>query len=143
MTVALLDVNVLLALSWDSHPHFETARTWFQHSKPRWATCPLTELGFLRLSSNQKIIPRAGTARMARQGLDVLHKQPRHEFWPDDFSPGDEPLFERLQGHNQITDAYLLTLSKRRKGVLATFDAGVQTLAREVGDEKHVLLIPV
>ena len=29
-----------------------------------------------------------------------------------------------LQGHRQITDAYLLALAHRRKGVLVTFDRG-------------------
>jgi len=38
----------------------------------------------------------------------------------------------RLQGHKQLTDGYLLALAHRRKGVLATFDRGLRTLA---GDE--------
>ena len=35
----------------------------------------------------------------------------------------------RLQGYKQLTDAYLLALAHRRKGVLATFDRGLRTLA--------------
>jgi predicted nucleic acid-binding protein len=42
---------------------------------------------------------------------------------------GIEP---RLQGYRQLTDAYLLALAHRRKGVLATFDRGLRSLA---GDE--------
>ena len=38
----------------------------------------------------------------------------------------------RLQGHKQLTDAYLLAVAHRRKGVLATFDRDLRTLA---GDE--------
>jgi predicted nucleic acid-binding protein len=38
----------------------------------------------------------------------------------------------RLQGDGQLTDAYLLALAHRRKGVLAAFDRGLRTLA---GDE--------
>jgi predicted nucleic acid-binding protein len=37
-----------------------------------------------------------------------------------------------LQGYRQLTDAYLLALAHRQKGVLATFDRGLRTLA---GDE--------
>jgi predicted nucleic acid-binding protein len=36
---------------------------------------------------------------------------------------------DRLQAYKQLTDAYLLALANRRKGVLATFDRGVRTLA--------------
>jgi predicted nucleic acid-binding protein len=36
-----------------------------------------------------------------------------------------------LQGYRQLTDAYLLALAHRRKGVVATFDRGVRTLAGE------------
>ena len=42
---------------------------------------------------------------------------------------GIEP---RVQGDRQLTDAYLLALAHRRKGVLATFDRGLRSLA---GDE--------
>jgi predicted nucleic acid-binding protein len=38
----------------------------------------------------------------------------------------------RLQGYKQLTDADLLAVAHRRKGVLATFDRGLRTLA---GDE--------
>jgi predicted nucleic acid-binding protein len=34
-----------------------------------------------------------------------------------------------LQGYKQLTDAYLLALAHRRKGVLASFDRGLRTLA--------------
>ncbi len=34
-----------------------------------------------------------------------------------------------LQGHRQVTDAYLVALAGHRKGVLATFDRGLAPLA--------------
>jgi len=34
-----------------------------------------------------------------------------------------------LQGYRQLTDAYLLPLAHRRKGVLATFDRELRSLA--------------
>ncbi len=35
-----------------------------------------------------------------------------------------------LRGHNQVTDAYLLALAMSRNSRLATFDAGVPSLAK-------------
>jgi uncharacterized protein len=55
--VALLDVNALVALAWDSHVHHATMRTWFAaNSASGWATCPITESGFVRVSSNPKVL---------------------------------------------------------------------------------------
>lgn len=142
MNRALLDVNVLLALCWDSHPHFAATRQWFTDQHPRWASCPLTELGFIRLSSNNKVIANAGTPQQALQGLTRLRQHPRHEFWADDFSPADESLFGKLQGHNQTTDAYLLCLAVKNRGVLVSFDAGTKNLAgTALGDERRVVLL--
>jgi len=46
MTVYLLDVNVLLALSDPMHLHHEAAHVWFvEKGKAAWATCPITENG--------------------------------------------------------------------------------------------------
>ena len=140
----LLDVNVLVALTWAGHVHHSAAHAWM-HAEPRrrWASCPFTECGLIRILSNAKKTPGGGHLPDAFVSLQKARDFPGHSFWPDDYSPADEPLFGQLQGHNQITDAYLLCLAKRRKGVLATFDAGIQTLARDLlGDEKRVLLIP-
>lgn len=48
MTEWLLDVNVLLALAWPNHLHHGLAQSWFRKSlTDGWATCSLTELGFI------------------------------------------------------------------------------------------------
>lgn len=50
---ALLDVNLLVALAWPNHVHHQAALGWFQRNQAAgWATCPLTESGFVRVSSN-------------------------------------------------------------------------------------------
>lgn len=139
----LLDANVLLALGWQQHQFFAAADRWYRSlNGATWATCPMTECAFLRISAQ----PRFQSAARAEQIAEVL-KHLRagsgHRFWPNDYSPADEPAFAKLQGHNQVTDAYLLLLAHRRKGKLATFDAGIKALARELlGDDKRVLLIP-
>lgn len=53
--MALLDVNALVALAWDSHIHHARIREWFTaNATLGWATCPLTEAGFVRVSTKPK-----------------------------------------------------------------------------------------
>ena len=59
MTTALLDINVLLALAWPNHDHHDAAHRWFDEVPDRkWATCTLTQLGFIRISSNLSANPQ-------------------------------------------------------------------------------------
>ena len=127
-------MNVLVALAWPNHVHHRRAIYWFRKARDGgWATCPLTESGFVRVSSNARVIPEA---RSPAQALDVLRRiraLPGHVFWDDDVSPADDDArpFSRVVGHRQVTDAHLLTLAIRRGGRLATFDRGVAELARD------------
>lgn len=59
--VRLLDVNVLLALADDGHPHFDPAHRWFGALSPssRWATCPITEASYHRLMMNPAVTGRS------------------------------------------------------------------------------------
>ena len=60
MAVALLDINVLVALAWPNHEHHDISHRWFAaHAAAGWATCPLIQCGFVRISSNPKIIANA------------------------------------------------------------------------------------
>ena len=143
VSTVLLDVNVLIALAWSEHTHHAIATHWMRSEPRHWATCPLTECGFLRIGSNTRITPGATTPGVAHEALVRLRGRPRHCFWPDDYSPAEEPSLARLQGHNQITDAYLLLLAHRHKGQIATFDAALKVLAQELlGNAQRVLLIP-
>jgi hypothetical protein len=129
---ALLDLNVLTALLWPAHEHHDVAHEWFdRRGRQRWATCSLTQLGFVRLVSNPAFSRDALTpaAAMTLLSQNIVH--PLHEFWPEklDVPRTLEGLESRLQGYRQLTDAYLLAVANGRKGVLATFDRGVRTLA--------------
>jgi uncharacterized protein len=49
MSVALLDVNVLVALFDPAHVNHEEAHRWFGRNRHQnWATCTLTENGVVR-----------------------------------------------------------------------------------------------
>ncbi|HZU46244.1 MAG TPA: TA system VapC family ribonuclease toxin [Mycobacterium sp.] len=127
MTVALLDVNVLVALTWPNHVHHQAARRWFDaHSRAGWATTPITELGFVRVSSNKKVIPEAATPATALSVLRSLCALPGHEFWTDGARLVDPPFaVDRIGAHQQLTDVHLAALAVSRKGKLVTFDRGI------------------
>ncbi|MGH3437616.1 MAG: TA system VapC family ribonuclease toxin [Sciscionella sp.] len=127
MTAALLDVNVLIALAWPHHVHHEMARSWFMdRSREGWATTPVTELGFVRVSSNKKIIPEATTPRAALSVLRSLCDLRGHAFWPDDRRLLDPALStERLGAYRQVTDIHLALIAVRHSATLATFDRGI------------------
>lgn len=127
--MALLDVNALVALAWDSHVHHARMRAWFaEHGAGGWATCPVTESGFVRASSNPKVLPAALTVEAARDALRALRNVRGHRFLADDVSICDDDV-PRLNGHRQVTDAHLLALARRSGLRLVTFDAGLADLA--------------
>jgi toxin-antitoxin system PIN domain toxin len=128
--MALLDVNALVALAWDSHVHHARMRSWFSaNSAGGWATCPITESGFVRVSSNPKVLPGAIGVEPARAVLSALREADGHRFLVDDVSIADEDI-PALVGHRQVTDAHLLALARRRGVRLVTFDAAVLALAQ-------------
>jgi len=136
-------VNVLVALAWPNHVHHGRALRWFRAvSEQGWATCPVTEVGFVRVSSNARAIPEARSPAQAIALLVRIRALPGHQFWTDDVSPADSDAraFEHLVGHRQVTDAHLLTLARKRGGTLVTLDRGLLELSPD--DASSVDLIP-
>lgn len=128
--IALLDVNALVALAWDAHVHHAAVRAWFAASAAAgWATCPVTESGFVRVSSNPKVLASAISVEQARAVLRALRGHAGHRFLNDDVSLADLEI-PRLIGHRQVTDAHLLALARRNDTRLLTFDAAAAALAR-------------
>ena len=144
MSIALLDVNVLIAAAWPNHVHHGAARRWFETSGTAgWATTPVTELGFVRVSSNQRVIPEAATPGSALVVLRRLCALPGHEFWPDDARLVDPPFpVDRVGTHRQLTDVHLAALASARSGRLVTFDRGISQ-ALHPDDQAVVELLPV
>jgi uncharacterized protein len=130
VSAALPDVNVLVALAWPSHVHHRLAVQWFESSSAEtWATCPLTQAGFIRVSSNPVIVEPAATPADALAVLRQLITLRRHKFWADhlDFTQDDVP-FRLVMGHRQVTDAYLLGLAAAQEGTLVTLDRAIPQL---------------
>jgi hypothetical protein len=128
----LLDTNVLIALAWPNHVHHAETVDWFSRkAAPAFRTCPITQTGFVRISSNPSFTANAVAPAEAAALLDRISQMPGHEFWPDDLRFADvlaaHPV---LATHRHVTDAYLLALAAARAGVLATLDRGIAALAR-------------
>lgn len=140
----LLDVNVLIALAWPVHVHHAVAHAWFEAVGQKcWATCPLTQLAFVRISSNPKIIPGAVPPRAAAQVLGEMVSLNGHVFWADDLPVDGLASFSSsaLVGHRQVTDAYLVELARHHKGKVATLDSGLADLLPQAERKKYVELI--
>lgn len=132
--ISLLDVNVLVALAWPNHVQHEAALRWFRENRSAgWATCPVTQTGFVHASSNRHVIPEAKSPREALLLLQRIVAPPDHRFWEDDvaIASADQVDPTRLLGYRQVTDAHLLALAIRRSGRLATFDGGIRELVPE------------
>lgn len=122
---ALLDVNVLVALFDPDHIHHDLAHDWFAENRARgWATCPVTENGFVRVLAHPAYGSTVSRPAELVARLRRFCRSGHHQFWPDVVSFTDEALFDPafLAGHRQVTDVYLLGLAKKRGGRLATFD---------------------
>ena len=137
----LLDINLLIALAWPSHVHYYIAQKWFARKRHAgFRTCPLTQIGFVRISSNPKFTPDAVSPREALTLLERVTALPEHKFWPADLALSDAVAkLEPIVGHRQITDAYLLALARSRRGILATLDRGVLALAGAKGQGVELL----
>lgn len=128
---ALLDTNVLIALLWPAHPFHRLAQDWF-HNNARhgWATCPITQSGFVRIVSNASFSLDALSVSDAVALLDRNLQHPAHRFWPDELTLAQSIalLQKPLQGHRQLTDAYLLGLAIHKDGHFVTFDRKIASL---------------
>jgi uncharacterized protein len=126
----LLDINAWLALAFDSHVHHPAAKAWFD-ALPNDATCyfcRLSQQGFLRLASNQKVVGTAAlTLFEAWQKYDVLLSDPRVEFMtePSDLDSRWRSLTQNKQFSTNIwSDAYLAAFAVSAGFTVITFDKG-------------------
>ena len=130
---ALFDVNVLIALLDPDHPHHLRAQAWWKANRHAgWATCPLSENGFVRVMSNAKYpADTPFTPQALILDLGDFISRGHHAFWPDDISLLDAKIFntQGILGPRQLTDIYLLALAVRNGGRLVSFDSRISTTA--------------
>jgi toxin-antitoxin system PIN domain toxin len=136
MTTWLLDGNVLLALTLESHVFHARAERWFASlpSFDRFATCAITEGTLLRL---QMRFARDRRAKAAWKVLASIQQHPQHVFWES--APSYETVpHDRLTKPAQLTDAWLGTLARNQGGKVATLDEEFAILHGDVA-----VLVPV
>jgi uncharacterized protein len=144
--VALLDVNVLVALFDEMHEYHEVAHQWFgRNRRLGWATCPLTENGFVRIVSNPTYPGRRTRLRDAIARLEEFRESGDHAFWHDSVSLRDGTLFRptHITGHRQLTDVYLLALSLQHGGRLATFDRTIALESVTGAGSEHLAVLGI
>ena len=112
---ALLNVNVWIALFDDAH----------------------------QFSDRANLFHGAPAIQQVRERLREACSELDHAFWPDDVSLRDDELFNfaRVQGHNQITDLYLLALAVRHSGCLVSFDQGIALSSVHGARPKYLLML--
>jgi toxin-antitoxin system PIN domain toxin len=140
---ALLDVNVLLALLDSDHIDHRRASDWLDEEiDGGWASCAVTENGFVRIISQ----PRYPSPVSPAEAIELLSRASaagHHEFWPCDISLLDARVVDRsrLHGPRQVTDAYLLALARARDGRFVTFDRSVALAAVPGAAEEHLAVL--
>ncbi len=115
----LLDVNALLAFGLAQHEFHDFVSAWAKaQDSPALATCPITELGFVR------ILAQANTygvsLKEARTLLLHLKRREKLAFIPDDLDISHLPAWVRTSA--QSTDGYLVQLARSHGATLATLD---------------------
>jgi uncharacterized protein len=140
---ALFDVNVLIALFQPDHVHHQRAHQWWQANQHHgWASCPITENGFVRILSQPKY-PMPQTIPAAIKLLNLAKGATDHMFWPDDISLLDSSVFnaDAFTRHGQITNSYLLSLAARHDGRLVSLVQDVMPATMAGFAEAHLQLI--
>lgn len=140
MAMWLLDVNALVAIGWEEHEcHSIVLARLGALDRDQWASCAITQLGFMRISSTPGLLQPACTPAGAREVLSALLTHPQHRFLSD---PPAAPVtlsaeIGVLKGYRQITDAYLIALARHHRTGLLSFDRGMYQLATDVVELLH------
>ena len=104
--IALLDINVLIALLDQDHLMHAQAGQWFATQADRgWASCPITQNGCIRIMSHPGY-PNSLKVGAIMDRLGEATASSIHEFWSDDVSLLDVSVADRtrIHGPRQVTD---------------------------------------
>jgi hypothetical protein len=136
----LLDVSILVALFDPAHSHHRIAARWFSSPGLRWGVCAFTEAGFLRVTTSTPAGRR--TLVQATKIVRSFSNDPNFAYWPikAGWTSLAEPFQDRIYGHQQVTDAFLLGLAIQGNGVLVTLDKANRYMAGP-RYAKHLLVL--
>lgn len=134
----LLDINVLMAIGWTENEDYQRTHSFLTNYVEIWATCAITELGFVRVSSISSVLSQQLTPYQVHQNLQRLCSDPQHRYLEN------LPTFRhcdisKLQGHKQLTDFYLVKLAEYYGMRLLTLD---KRLVNSLPSNSSILLLP-
>ena len=126
----LLDTNGFIALLVPQHVDHNRVHCFFQ--RRFFATSPQVQLGALRFLTRPRVLPGANkllpplqTPDEALRLVKWLSHARAKTFVPEDLNCADPLPFERITGHRQWNDFYLVALAQRHSFMLATCDAAL------------------
>ena len=142
---SLLDINVIISLLDSGHVMHGAAIHWLERELNHgWATCPITQNGVLRIMS-QPAYPNHRPVAQVAERLEEACKHASHVFWPEQISLLKKGLirWERMLGHRQITDSYLLALAVTHGGRFVSFDQRICVDLVPDASQTHLAIIEV
>lgn len=128
--VSLPDVNVWIAAASDRHEHHVTARQWFDSASAPICFCRVTQMAFLRLLTNRKVM---GEDMLRPAEAITVYRQlladERVRFEPE--PPNIESAWVSLMSMSAAsgstwTDAYLAAFALEAGSRLISFDRGMR-----------------
>ena len=132
-----------MALFDRDHILHERGRQWFeQEIRQGWASCAITQNGFIRILS-QSSYPSPVSTRQAMQLLAAATAAGYHEYWHSEVSILDDTIFDRSRIHSprQLTDVYLLGLAVRHGGRFVTFDQAIGLTAVRTAKPDNLVVL--
>lgn len=132
--------TLLLALLDGDHVDHGRARQWLEREiQSGWASCAITENGFVRIISQPRY-PSPVPVAQAVERLARAASTASHQFWPCSVTLLDKAVIcrDHLLGHRQVTGAYLLALAVERGGRFVTFDQSVPLSAVYGAEPQHL-----
>jgi uncharacterized protein len=140
----LLDVNIWIALMDDAHIGSHVANDFLHDKRQKIASCPLVENGVVRIMNIPTYLGHGPVGFDAvKQQLKSIYAYFDYQFWGDSVSLLDDARFDfkHLQGHRQITDAYLLATAVANGGVFVTLDQNISLGSVKGAKKSHLLVL--
>ena len=141
--IALLDINMLIALFDAAHVHHRSAHAWLEkESVSRLGHMSIGQNGCIRVMSQLQYPGRLPVREVARR-LAAAVDAAEHTFWSDSISICESRRFklDHLLTSKALTDVYLLGLAKKRSGRLVTFDRTISLAAVTGAQAEHLLIL--
>jgi hypothetical protein len=135
----LADVNLWLATVVEAHPHHAAAMAWWRdgvlRSGSRVAMCRLTQLGLVRLLTNEQVMGPGKRSNAQAWAMQRQLLEQRNVAWVAAEPAGMDAILDELaervgSSASFWSDAYLVALARAADMTLASFDRGYRRFPR-------------